>query len=372
MRLYFKKVVIFLAFMQYEFNVLLFQEGFIHYKKISDMRYIVLFFTVIVFSCTTEIKNSPEKESPFGIVIHGGAGTILKKNMTPEMEQAYLEKLSEAITIGHNILKNGGSSSEAVEKTIHIMENSPLFNAGKGAVLTADATVALDASFMNGATQNAGAIAGVQHIKNPISAAIAVMNQSPHVMLSGKGAEEFAFTQGLDSVPMDYFITESRKKALERVQAKTAFTTPEEKDFLRKSRYGTVGCVALDKNGDIAAGTSTGGMTNKKWGRIGDAPIIGAGTYANNNSCGVSATGWGEFFIRSVVAYDIAAQVEYKNSSIQEAAKNSLNKVKALGGDGGVIVLDKEGNVAMEFNTAGMYRAHMNAQGELTVKIYKD
>lgn len=336
------------------------------------MRYIIFILVLATIGCGSEVKETPNKATTFGIVIHGGAGTLLKKNMTPEMEQAYRETLTKAISVGHRILKNGGTSTEAVEKTIHVMENSPLFNAGKGAVLTADATVALDASFMDGATQNAGAIAGVQHIKNPISAAIAVMNDSPHVMLSGKGAEVFAVSQGLDTVPMHYFITERRKKALERIQSKTAFKSPEEKDFLRKSRYGTVGCVALDKNGNIAAGTSTGGMTNKKWGRIGDAPIIGAGTYANNNSCGVSATGWGEFFIRSVVAYDIAAQVEYKNTTIEAAAKNALDKVAALGGDGGVIVMDKKGNVAMEFNTAGMYRAHMNHEGDLTLKIYQD
>lgn len=336
------------------------------------MRYIVFILALTFFGCNTEVKKKNAKAPSFGIVIHGGAGTILKKNMTPEMEEAYRTKLTEAIAVGHAILKNGGSSSEAVEKTIHVMENSPLFNAGKGAVLTADATIALDASFMEGATQNAGAVAGVKHIKNPISAAIAVMHHSPHVMLSGKGAEEFALSQGLDTVPMQYFITERRRKALERIQSKNAFTASEEKDFLRHSRYGTVGCVALDKNGNIAAGTSTGGMTNKKWGRIGDAPIIGAGTYANNASCGVSATGWGEFFIRSVVAYDIAAQVEYKNTPIQEAAKKTLDKVTALGGDGGVIVLDNQGNVAMEFNTAGMYRAHMNANGDLNVKIYND
>jgi len=341
-------------------------------KKNIRMRYIIILSLLTFFGCGNNTEKESKKEVPFGIVIHGGAGTILKKNMTPEMEEAYRTKLTEAIQVGHSILKNGGTSAEAVEKTIHVMENSPLFNAGKGAVLTAEATVALDASFMDGATQNAGAIAGVQHIKNPISAAIAVMNHSPHVMLSGKGAEQFAVTQGLDTVPMQYFITERRRKALEKLQSKTAFHSPEEQSFLKNSRYGTVGCVALDKNGNIAAGTSTGGMTNKKWGRIGDAPIIGAGTYANNNSCGVSATGWGEFFIRSVVAYDIAAQVEYKKTSIKEAAKNTLDKVAALGGDGGVIVLDKNGNVAMEFNTAGMYRAHMNKQGELDVKIYKN
>ena len=331
---------------------------------------LVLLFVV---GCTPVKDNH---EPTFGIVIHGGAGTILKENMSAEMEQAYREKLAEAVATGHAILKAGGTSQDAVEQTIHVMENSPLFNSGKGAVLTADESIALDASFMDGKTLDAGAIAGVKHIKNPISAAIKVMNNSPHVMLAGAGADQFAAEQGLDTVPESYFITERRFDALKRVQEKEAnknlsFSAVEEQYF-KNQRIGTVGCVALDLQGNLAAGTSTGGMTNKKWDRIGDAPIIGAGTYANNASCGVSATGWGEFFIRSVVAHDIAALVEYKNLSIQEASQIVLQKVKDLGGDGGVVVLDSRGNVAMEFNTPGMYRAHMNASGELNVKIYKN
>ena len=331
---------------------------------------LVLLFVV---GCTPVKDNH---EPTFGIVIHGGAGTILKENMSAEMEQAYREKLAEAVATGHAILKAGGTSQDAVEQTIHVMENSPLFNSGKGAVLTAGESIALDASFMDGKTLDAGAIAGVKHIKNPISAAIKVMNNSPHVMLAGAGADQFAVEQGLDTVPESYFITERRLDALKRVQEKEAnqnlsFNAVEEQYF-KNQRIGTVGCVALDLQGNLAAGTSTGGMTNKKWDRIGDAPIIGAGTYANNASCGVSATGWGEFFIRSVVAHDIAALVEYKNLSIQEASKIVLQKVEDLGGDGGVVVLDSRGNVAMEFNTPGMYRAHMNASGELNVKIYKN
>ncbi len=332
------------------------------------MRIFFSLLTISLFACkqsTTDVK-----ENPIGIVIHGGAGTILKENMSPEMEIAYRESLAEAIRVGHTILEAGGTSQEAVEKTIHVMENSPLFNAGKGAVLTAEGYASLDASFMDGKTLDAGAVAGLKHIKHPISAAIAVMNQSPHVMLAGTGADRFALDIGLDSVPNSYFITERRKKALERVQSRTNETASFYDPIIKDSKFGTVGCVALDKNGNIASGTSTGGMTNKKWDRIGDAPIIGAGTYANNASCGVSATGWGEFFIRSVVAYDIAAMVEYKKMSVTEAAKKSLQKVADLGGDGGVIVLDNKGNVAMEFNTAGMYRAHMNNQGDLEVKIY--
>lgn len=313
---------------------------------------------------------TPDKN--FGIVIHGGAGTILKENMTPEMDKAYRAVLAEAIEVGHAILKAGGTSQEAVEKTIHVMEDSPLFNAGKGAVLTAKGKASLDASFMDGKTLNAGAISGVSHIKNPISTAIAVMENSPHVMLSGEGADAFAQEQGMATVPNSYFITERRKNALERVQKNEQKQLSFYDPFIKDSKFGTVGCVALDKKGNLAAGTSTGGMTNKKWDRIGDAPIIGAGTYANNNSCAVSATGWGEFFIRSVVAHDIAALVEYKGLSVREAARQVLQKVADLGGDGGVIVMDASGDVALEFNTAGMYRAHMNAKGQLDVKIYKD
>lgn len=338
------------------------------------MRLLIILLAIVSIQCQQSSTKTEQKksESTFGIVIHGGAGTILKKNMTPEMEKEYRAVLAQAIEVGHAILKAGGTSQEAVEKTIWVMEDSPLFNAGRGAVLTADGFASLDASFMDGKTLNAGAISGVQHIKNPITTAIAVMEQSPHVMLSGKGADEFAVTLGLDTVPNQYFITERRKNALKRVQERETNKVSFYDPFVRNSKYGTVGCVALDQAGNLAAGTSTGGMTNKKWDRIGDAPIIGAGTYANNNSCGVSATGWGEFFIRSVVAHDIAALVEYKGMDITSASKAVLQKVETLGGDGGVIVLDRQGNVAMEFNTAGMYRAHMDAQGNQNIRIYKD
>ena len=337
------------------------------------MRILSLFLGILFLQCE-QVQDQPKQlqEPPFGIVIHGGAGTILKENMTPDLELEYRKVLAEAVEVGHNILQAGGTSQEAVEKTIHVMEDSPLFNAGKGAVLTAEGYASLDASFMEGETLNAGAISGVQHIKNPITTAIAVMEQSPHVMLSGEGADVFAASLGLDTVPNNYFVTERRKNALKRVQEREASKVSFYDPFIRDSKFGTVGCVALDKAGNLAAGTSTGGMTNKKWDRIGDAPIIGAGTYANNNSCGVSATGWGEFFIRTVVAHDIAALVEYKGLDIETAAKTVLQKVADLGGDGGVIVLDRQGNVAMEFNTAGMYRAHMDAKGKQTIRIYKD
>ncbi len=296
--------------------------------------------------------------------------------MTPEKEAAYRQVLAQAVQVGYDILKNGGSSQQAVEKTIHIMEDSPLFNAGKGAVLTSDETIELDASFMNGATLDAGAISGVRTVKHPISAAIKVMDNSPHVMLSGEGADQFAKEQGLEIVLPDYFYTERRINSLKRVkeaEQKEAQTSSLEEAFLRNQRYGTVGCAALDSAGNLSAGTSTGGMTNKKWNRIGDAPIIGAGTYANNATCAISATGWGEFFIRSVVAHDISALMEYKGLSIQEASRIVIHeKVATLGGDGGIVGIDNQGNVAMEMNTPGMYRAHIDSDGNLTVKIYKD
>ena len=334
------------------------------------------FLMMVMLGCAPSKKEKITTSETFGIVIHGGAGTLLRKNMTPEKEAAYREKLTEAIQVGYEILKNGGSSQEAVEKTIHVMEDSPLFNAGKGAVLTAEETIELDASFINGETLDAGAIAGVRTIKHPISAAIKVMESSSHVMLSGQGADQFAAEQGLEIVAPEYFYTEQRKEALNRVkeaERKGGESASLEQEFLKNQRYGTVGCAALDKNGNLSAGTSTGGMTNKKWNRIGDAPIIGAGTYANNATCAISATGWGEFFIRSVVAHDISALMEYKGLSIQEAARIVIHeKVAKLGGDGGVVGIDHQGNVAMEMNTPGMYRAHINSMGNLTVKIYKD
>ena len=322
---------------------------------------------------------STNSEMTFGIVIHGGAGTILKKNMSDSLEIAYRSKLEEAIRKGHEILKNGGAAIDAVTQTINVMEDSPLFNAGKGAVFTHEETNELDASVMDGATLNAGAISGVTRIKNPIDLALAVMNDSPHVMLSGKGAEEFAQEQGFQLVDPSYFFTENRYKTLLKVKAKEKSTlnkvshTVINDPFIKDSKFGTVGCVALDKNGNLAAGTSTGGMTNKRWNRIGDAPIIGAGTYANNSTCAVSSTGWGEYFIRAMVAHDISALMEYKGLTLQEAAEEVIQKkVPDLGGDGGVVSIDKNGNVAMEFNTEGMYRAHMNSKGELFIGIYKN
>ena len=319
------------------------------------------------------------KKAEFSIVIHGGAGTILKKNMTPERETAYKTILEEAIRTGYEILKSGGTSLDAVEKTINVMEDSPLFNAGKGAVFTNAETNELDASIMDGKTLNAGASAGTTTVRNPINLARAIMDHSPHVMMAGNGAEQFAKEQGLQLEDPSYFFTENRLKSLQRIKDSEkkrplkneaqAFYDSEIKD----SKFGTVGCVAFDKYGNLAAGTSTGGMTNKRWGRVGDAPIIGAGTYANNNTCGVSSTGWGEFFIRAMVAHDISALMEYKGLSLQEAATEVIQKkVPELGGDGGIIAIDRNGKMVMEFNTAGMYRATMNDKGELYIGIYSN
>ena len=315
----------------------------------------------------------PQQTPKTAIVIHGGAGTILKENMTDSLEQAYIQKLQEAIQKGHEILQNGGNALEAVTQTINILEDSPLFNAGKGAVFTHEETNELDASIMDGSTLNAGAVAGVQRIKNPINLALEVMQESPHVLLYGNGAEVFAQTRGFDLVDPSYFYTECRFQSLQKLKGKDNKTASLEDPFLKNTKFGTVGCVALDLNGNIAAGTSTGGMTNKRWNRIGDSPIIGAGTYANNTTCGVSSTGWGEYFIRGMVAHDISAMMEYKGVSLQEAAREVIQKkIPALGGDGGVVALDKDGNIAMEFNTAGMYRAYIDTKGTLYIGIYKE
>lgn len=345
-----------------------------------------LLATMVLMACnnektTPEIKNLTENSSTktenFGIVIHGGAGTILKEHMSDSLENAYKEKLKEAISIGHEILKNGGTSLDAVTQSIKILEDSPLFNSGKGSVFTHEGRNELDASIMDGSTLNAGAVAGVRHIKNPIDLARDVMQKSKHVMLYGAGAEEFAKELGYEMMDTSYFYTQNRyetlQKVLENEKRKSEKKVSFEDPFIENPKFGTVGAAALDKHGNLAAGTSTGGMTNKRWNRIGDSPIIGAGTYANNKTCAVSATGWGEYFIRSVVAYDISALMEYKEMTLQKAASEVIRKkLPALGGDGGIVAIDKDGNVAMEFNTAGMYRATMKADGELAIKIYKE
>jgi beta-aspartyl-peptidase (threonine type) len=288
------------------------------------------------------------------------------------MEKAYIDTLTIALRTGYEILARGGSSLDAVEATIRVMEDSPLFNAGKGAVFTSAGTNELDASIMDGKTLGAGAVAALQHIRNPISLARMVMEKSPHVMMVGAGAEEFARSQGVQLVPPYYFWTERRWRSFESEKAradsgKTGALPGEERKF------GTVGAVALDRAGNLAAGTSTGGTGMKRFGRVGDSPIIGAGTYANNLSCAVSATGDGEYFIRNNVAADICARVRYTGVSIQRAADDVIMKeLVEQHGEGGVIVMDRKGNIATPFNSAGMYRGWVTSDGRITVRIYKD
>lgn len=306
------------------------------------------------------------------MVIHGGAGTISRESLTPEMEKAYRDTLSIALRRGYEILARGGSSLDAVEAAIRVMEDSPLFNAGKGAVFTSAGTNELDASIMDGRTLGAGSVAAIQRIRNPISLARLVMQKSPHVMLVGAGAEEFARQQGIEMVPPHYFWTERRWKQYEQGKA-AADTAREGALAVGENKFGTVGAVALDKSGNLAAGTSTGGTSMKRFGRVGDTPIIGAGTYANNASCAVSGTGDGEYFIRNNVAADICARVRYTGVSIQRAADDVVMRVLvAQRGGGGVIAMDPKGNIAMPFNTSGMYRAWVDASGSVVVKIFRD
>jgi L-asparaginase / beta-aspartyl-peptidase len=328
------------------------------------------------------LSAMPGQGPGWGIVIHGGAGTIQRGSMTPEREREYHDALEEALRAGHAILAQGGSSLDAIVAAIHVMEDSPLFNAGRGAVFTAEGTNELDASIMYGPTRAAGAVAGVTRVKNPIDLARLVMEQSPHVMMSGAGAETFGAQHGIAMVSPDYFHTEARWRALERAReaerarqptSDAATGDPEELWDASARRMGTVGAVALDRQGNIAAGTSTGGMTNKRFGRIGDAPIIGAGTYADNACGGISATGHGEYFIRSVVAYDICAITLYQNVPMRDAADHVvMNKLVEFGGEGGIVGLDRWGNPVMSFNSTGMYRGYMGGDGRIETAIYRD
>jgi len=341
----------------------------------------------------SEVKQLQSPQNPrLGFVIHGGAGVIRKGDISPEKEAEYRKKLEEAVLAGYKALQNGKTSLDAVEIAIRILEDSPLFNAGKGAVFNNEGKNELDASIMDGKTLGAGAVAGVHRVKNPITLARAVMEKSPHVMMVGDGAEKFADQQKVELVDPKYFFTQERFDSQQRIlkeekekeeqkqnqKPKTQSSSGENPlleqmtatQNLAENRFGTVGAVALDKNGNLAAGTSTGGMTNKKFGRVGDAPVIGAGTYANNDSCAVSATGWGEYFIRLGVARDISALMEYRALPVQQAVDMEMNKVKTLGGDGGVIAMDKFGNIGISFNSDGMYRAYINADGKPVVEIY--
>ena len=334
---------------------------------------------LIMFGCTTMAQNKK-----FVLVIHGGAGTILKSQMTPEKEKAYQQGLNDALNAGYAVLSKGGTALDAVEATIKVLEDNPLFNAGKGSVFTNEGKNEMDAAIMDGNTLKAGSVAGVTTIKNPITAARAVMDKSEHVMMTGKGAEKFAAQQGCAIVDPSYFFTQERWDALQKAKAKDSSKSELDHDANKPGallkqpgnndyKYGTVGCVALDMNGNLAAATSTGGMTNKKFGRIGDAPVIGAGTYANNATCAISCTGWGEFFIRLVMAKSVSDRMELAHETLKEAANTMImRKLGELGGDGGLIAVDKEGNITMPFNTEGMYRGYMTSDGKKEVLIYKN
>jgi beta-aspartyl-peptidase (threonine type) len=304
----------------------------------------------------------------FSIAIHGGAGTILRSSMTPELQLQYETALSEALQAGYAILEQGGSSLDAVEGAVFSMEDSPLFNAGKGSVFNNIGEHEMDAAIMYGKDRTAGAVTGVRHIKNPVQLARAIMQQSEHVILCGAGAEQFAQLHNIPFEDDAYFFTDQRYQ-----QWRQALLEDKVQLDHSDKKFGTVGAVALDSYGNLAAATSTGGMTNKKWGRMGDSPIIGAGTYANNNTCAISCTGHGELFIRCVVAHDVSCLIEYKGLSLQEACDVVVHdKLIKIGGEGGLIAIDKQGNIAMPFNSEGMYRACRNNNGDMELKIYKD
>ncbi|MBI2380554.1 MAG: isoaspartyl peptidase/L-asparaginase [Gammaproteobacteria bacterium] len=351
-----------------------------------SLRRLVLSLSLGIFA-----MSEAAAETRYALAIHGGAGTIERKAMSPELEQAYREALGQALAAGEAVLKAKGSALDAVEAAVRVMEDSPLFNAGKGAVFNAEGKNELDAAIMDGKTLAAGAVAGVHRAKNPISLARAVMEKSPHVMLVGEGAEVFAKAQGVELVEPKYFRTERRWQQLIKTRkdkGEDTSTLSEDTSTEAKARasdkttavewpddhkFGTVGAVALDAQGNLAAATSTGGMTNKKWGRVGDSPIIGAGTYADNGGCAVSATGHGEFFIRAAVAHEICAQVKYAGKSLQAAAEAVvMDQLKAMGGEGGVIALDAKGLPALVFNSAGMYRGSVVSGGEPRIAIFRD
>jgi beta-aspartyl-peptidase (threonine type) len=332
-----------------------------------------------VRSLTGAAEKRPENQSnmetqKIGLAIHGGAGTIERSNMTPERERDYRAGLERALTAGYEILKRGGSSLDAAEAAIRVLEDDPHFNAGKGSVFTSAGTNEMDAAIMDGKTLAAGAVASLKHIKNPISLARLVMEKSGHVMMDSEGAEAFAKENGIELVDQKYFFTQDRWDALQKIKAaEKSRTSGTGKKFVitDQDRHGTVGAVALDQNGNLAAATSTGGTTNKRPGRIGDTPVIGAGTYANNATCAVSATGDGEYFIRATVGRDVSALMEYRGMSLKDAAQAALDKVAKLGGTGGLIAIDHQGNITLPFNTAGMYRGYVDPNGKFVVEIYR-
>jgi beta-aspartyl-peptidase (threonine type) len=339
------------------------------------------------FAQSTDVAARGDRPD-WALVVHGGAGVIERGAMTPEREAQYRAAMARSLEIGSNVLGEGGSSIDAIEAVIRAFEDDELFNAGRGAVFTAAGRNELDSSIMDGATLNAGAVAGVTSVRHPISLARAVMERSRHVMLQGAGAETFAVEQGLEISPASHFFTERRWVSMERALGRMGLPVPSRPDGApdpepldhgmierdaREHRFGTVGVVALDRAGNIAAGTSTGGTTAKRWGRVGDSPILGAGTYANNASCGVSATGTGEYFIRLTIASRICALVEFGGVDLQEAADQVIqNELTALQGDGGIVALTPEGDIAWSFNTPGMYRAQLTSGGDPIVSIYGD
>ena len=340
-----------------------------------------ILMTVCSYTLYAQQTSTTSNTGNYVLVIHGGAGTLNKSQFTPALEAKYKSGLDSALLVGNSILEKGGTALDAVEATVKVLENNPLFNAAKGAVFTNEGVNELDAAIMDGKTLVAGSIAGVRTIKNPITAARAVMEKSEHVLLSGRGAEAFAAEQGIEMVDPSYFYTPERWKGLQRAKQRDSIDQLKKVGQIayaaeldaerRKEKYGTVGAVALDMHGNLAAATSTGGMTNKKWGRIGDAPIIGSGTYANNNTVAISCTGWGEYFLRLVMAKSISDRMEYGGQSLALASETLVMKeLPALGGDGGLIAVDKNGNIALPFCTEGMYRGFIKKekQGAAVVK----
>jgi beta-aspartyl-peptidase (threonine type) len=321
----------------------------------------LLVLGVLLMSSTAQAQGSAD----WKLVIHGGAGTIRQENITPEKEREIRAALDRSLQAGSKILEAGGSALDAVEAAVRVLEDDPNFNAGRGSVFTYNGHVELDASIMDGRTRAAGAVTGVIHTKNPVSLARAVMERSEHVFLSREGADEFSRRQGLEQVPRDYFETDERRRQLE------VFKTQKVSALDIEYKFGTVGAVALDGSGHVAAATSTGGMTGKRWGRIGDSPIIGAGTYADDRGCAVSGTGWGEYFIRVGVAHGICARLRMTGVAPQKAADDVMAEVKALGGDGGVILVTPTGDMVTSFNTEGMYRGKADSSGRSTA-LYSD
>ena len=350
------------------------------------------FFAFLLFSAAAPALAQESAQSPaasgekapddqlhmqtgrIGLVIHGGAGTIERSKMTPQRERQYRSGLERALAAGYEILKQGGSSLDATEAAVRVLEDDPHFNAGKGSVFTSVGTNEMDAAIMDGKTLSAGAVASLKHVKNPISLARLVMEKSGHVMMDGEGAEAFARENGVELVDQKYFFTQERWDALQKIQAAEKHRTGAAGKRILitdEDRHGTVGAVALDKNGNLAAATSTGGTTNKRPGRVGDSPVVGAGTYANNATCAVSATGDGEYFIRATVGHDVSALMEYRGMPLKGAAQTALEKVAKLGGTGGLIAIDREGNMTLPFNTSGMYRGYVGLNGKFIVEIYQ-